>query len=513
MNVIKETQSLCPECNKVLPAKVFERDGKVWIEKKCQDHGDIEELYWSSYDMYQRASKFEIEGKCVENPSIKKEFINCPSDCGLCKDHLTHTTLANIVVTNRCDLSCWYCFFFAEKAGYVYEPSLEQIREMARNLRNQKPVPGNAVQLTGGEPCLRDDLIEIIKIVKGEGIDHVQLNTDGIRLATDPTLAKRVREAGTNTVYLSFDGLSPKTNFKNHWEVPSILENCRSAGLGIVLVPTVIKGINDHEVGGIVNFASKNIDVIRGVNFQPVSLTGRLTRAERDKYRITIPDVIQGIEEQTNGEIKKDDFYPVPCTGPVTRFVEALTGRAHYELSVHFACGSATYVFKEGEKLIPITKFIDIDGLFEYLNEKAGEIERGKNRYWVGIKVLSKLGRFIDKERQPKGLNVSKIIFNALIKHNYEALGEFHHKTLFIGMMHFMDKYNYDIERVKRCGIHYLVPNGLIIPFCAFNVIPEWYRDKIQREFGTSIKEWEERTGRSIRDDFYSRKSLKVTAE
>jgi len=513
MNVIKETQSLCPECNKVLPAKVFERDGKVWIEKMCQDHGDIEELYWGSYDMYQRASKFGIEGRVVENPGIKKELINCPSDCGLCKDHLTHTTLANIVITNRCDLSCWYCFFFAEKAGYVYEPSLEQIREMARNLRNQKPVPGNAVQLTGGEPCLRDDLIEIIKIVKGEGIDHVQLNTDGIRLATDPTLAKRVREAGTNTIYLSFDGLNPKTNFKNHWEVPSILENCRSVGLGLVLVPTVIKGINDHEVGGIVNFASKNIDVIRGVNFQPVSLTGRLTRAERDKYRITIPDVIQGIEEQTNGEIKKDDFYPVPCTGPVTRFVEALTGRAHYELSVHFACGLATYAFKEGEKLIPITKFIDINGLFEYLDEKAGEIERGKNRYWVGIKVLSKLGRFIDKERQPKGLNVTKIIFNALIKHNYEALGEFHHKTLFIGMMHFMDKYNYDIDRVKRCGIHYLVPNGLIIPFCAFNVIPEWYRDKIQREFGTPIKEWEERTGRSIRDDFYSRKSLKVTAE
>ncbi|MCP8310372.1 MAG: radical SAM protein [Candidatus Methylarchaceae archaeon HK01M] len=510
MNIIRETKSICPECNKVLPATVFERDGKVWIEKNCPDHGKTKELYWGSYEMYQRASKHSMRGRGIDEPYIRKEVVNCPSDCGLCKDHLTHTNLANIVVTNRCDLACWYCFFYAKRAGYIYEPSLDQIREMAKNLRNQKPVPGNAVQLTGGEPCLRDDIIEIIKIVKGEGIDHVQLNTDGIRLANDPTLARRVREAGTNTIYLSFDGLTPETNPKNHWEIASILENCKSAGMGIVFVPTVIRGMNDHEVGGMVKFAAENIEVVRGLNFQPVSLTGRLTRAERDKYRITIPDVIKRIEEQTDGEIAKDDFYPVPCTGPVSEFVEALTGRVHYELSVHFTCGAATYVFIEDDNLIPITRFVDIDGLFEYLTEKAEEIKKGKNRYWVAIKVLSKLKKFVDKEKQPKGLNLSKIIFNTLLKHNYKELGEFHHKSLFIGMMHFQDKYNYDIERVMRCGIHYLVPDGRIIPFCAFNVIPEWYRDKIQREFGIPIEEWEKITGRKIQDDFYIRGKQEV---
>ncbi len=513
MNFIKETKSICPECNKVLPATIFERNGKVWIEKKCQDHGRIEELYWGSYEMYQNASRYNIKGKGVINPIIQKDVVNCPSDCGLCKEHLTHTTLANIVVTNRCDLACWYCFFYAKKAGYIYEPSLDQIREMAKNLRNQKPVPGNAVQLTGGEPCLRDDLIEIIKIIKEEDIDHVQVNTDGIRLATDPILARKIKEAGTNTIYLSFDGLTPNTNPKNHWEISTILDNCRNADLGIVFVPTIIKGVNDHEVGGIVKYASKNIDVVRGVNFQPVSLTGRLTKAERDKYRITIPDVVQRIEEQTDGEIAKNDFYPVPCTDPVSKFVEALTGRAHYELSVHFVCGAATYVFREEDKLIPLTRFIDIDGFFKYLSEKADEINKGKNRYWVAIKALSKLNKFVDKEKQPKGLNLSKIIFNALWKHNYKALGVFHHKALFIGMMHFQDKYNYDIQRVVRCGIHYLVPDGRIIPFCAFNVIPEWYRDKIQREFGISIEEWEKRTGRKIKDDRYIRKKPEIIAK
>lgn len=506
MDAIKETSSICPECNAVLPATIFEKGGKVWIKKECKEHGRVEELYWGSYESYVKARRFGVEGKGIENPYVQKEDVLCPADCGLCKEHVTHTALANIVLTNRCDLTCWYCFFFAEKAGYVYEPTLEQIREMARTLRNERPVPGNAVQLTGGEPALREDLVEIIRIIKEEGVDHVQLNTDGIRLATDATLARRVREAGCNTVYLSFDGVTPRTNPKNYWEIPAVLENCRRAGLGIVFVPTILKTINDHEAGNIIKFAAKNIDIIRSVNFQPVSLTGRLTRAERDRLRITIPDLIERIEEQTGGEISRDDFYPVPCVIPVSNFVEALTGRPQYELSIHFCCGAATYLFKEGEKLTPITRFVDVEGLFEYLREKAEEIKKGKSRYWVGVKVLSKLGSFVDKSKQPKGLNLTKVIFNALLRHNYEALGEFHYKSLFIGMMHFMDKYNHDLDRLKRCDIHYLVPNGMIIPFCAFNVIPEWYRDKIQTEYGMPIEEWEKRAGRKLRDDFYHRK-------
>lgn len=363
---------------------------------------------------------------------------------------------------------------------------------------------------TGGEPTIREDIIDIIRIAKEEGYDHVQLNTNGIKLANDPNFAKEVKEAGSNTVYLSFDGTTEKTNPKNHWEVPKILENCRKANIGIVLVPTIINTVNDYDVGNILKFGIKNIDIVRGVNYQPVSLVGRITKADVKKFRITIPDVIKKIEEQTNGMVRKEDFYPVPTVTPLTHFVEALTDSPKYELTAHPICGMATYLFLDGKKVIPLPRFVDVEGLLEFLDEKAGEIRYGKSKVLSSLKVLTKIGSFIDKEKQPSGLNLKNIIFNILTKGNYDALGEMHHKTLFIGMMAFMDLYNYDIERVKRCCIHYAVPGGRILPFCAFNVIPQWYRDKIQRKYGMSFEEWTKKTGRSIKDDLYKRDIKKL---
>ncbi|MEM5798276.1 MAG: radical SAM protein [Candidatus Aenigmatarchaeota archaeon] len=506
LKILKITSSICPECNKILKATVFEKGGKVWITKKCPEHGKFDDLYWGSYKLYKKAKRFAHDGKGIWNPNVNKEKPICPVDCGLCKLHKSHTALANLVVTNRCDLNCWYCFFYAGRVGYVYEPSLQQIEEMVKMLVNERPVRCNAIQLTGGEPTLRNDLVEIIKICKKHGVDHVQLNTNGIRLSKDLELAKAVKEAGVNTLYLSYDGVSEKTNPKNHWEISGLFENCRKAGINsIVLVPTIIKGINDHEIGDILRFGFKNNDIVKGVNYQPVSLVGRITNAERQRMRITIPEVIAKIEEQTNGQVTEDDFYPVPTIYPITRFVEAITKKAQYDLSSHFACGMATYIFNENGNMLPITRFVDVEGLLEYLNEKAEEIENGRSKYIVAAKMLFKIGSFIDKKKSPKGFNLASIIYNALMKHDYTALGAFHHKALFVGMMHFMDKYNYDIERVKRCCIHYAMTDGRIIPFCAFNVIPEWYRDKHQESQGISFEEWEKRTGKKLVDDLYRR--------
>jgi len=503
---LRKTRSLCPECLEFLNATIFEENNKVWIEKVCGRHGKFRDLYWGNAEMYKKAESLAVEGNGVSNPNTNAKD-SCPKDCGLCPVHKSHTGLANIVITNRCDLNCWYCFFYAQKAGYVYEPTIEQIRFMARNIHNEKPVPGNAVQLTGGEPTLRKDLLEIIKVIKEEGIDHIQLNTDGINLALKPELASDVRNAGINTVYLSFDGVTEKSNPKNHWEISKALDNCRKAGLGIVLVPTIINSVNDSEVGDILRFGFENNDIIRGINFQPVSLVGRMPLRERQKYRITIPDVIQRIEDQTQGQIGKEDFYPVPTVMPFSKFIEKMTGKHQYKLSAHFACGMATYVFNDNGKMIPITRFVDVPALLDFLNKQTAELEKGTSKAAVGLKSLWKLNSFIDKKKSPKDINLGKILFNVFLKHDYKSLGIFHKKSLFIGMMHFMDLYNYDIDRVKSCCIHYATPSEKmpIIPFCAFNVIPQWYRDKVQREFGTPIPEWEKQNGRKLTDDLYRR--------
>jgi uncharacterized radical SAM superfamily Fe-S cluster-containing enzyme len=273
-------------------------------------------------------------------------------------------------------------------------------------------------------------------------------------------------------------------------------------------------------VGDILRFGFRNNDVVRGVNFQPVSLVGMMPRKKRLEQRITIPDVIKRIEEQTQGQVGPEDFYPVPSMLRITNFVEGMTGKAEYDLASHFACGMGTYVFNEDGKMLPITRFVDVEGFLEYLDGigdelkgRKGRLGRAAGKAGAGTKLLLRLGSFIDKDKAPKGFSAGKIIYNALVKHDYSALGAFHKRSLFVGMMHFQDKFNYDIERVKRCCIHYAMTDGRIVPFCAFNVIPEWYRDKSQKSQGIAISDWERSTGEKIRDDQYRRdaKALEST--
>ncbi|MEM1547218.1 MAG: radical SAM protein [Candidatus Methanomethylicia archaeon] len=517
----RKTQSLCPECYRLLPAIVFERDGSIWIRRICSEHGEIEELYWGDSSLYERVMMFEapssnikITYKSLENP--------CPFSCGLCPIHVTQTCLANVVVTNRCDLSCWYCFFYSEKAGYVYEPSIEKYKEMMEALARQHPIGARAIQLTGGEPLLRDDLVDLVKVTREAGIDHIQLNTNGLRFLYDMdgvNLSRRLREAGVNTIYLSFDGVSPDVNFKNHWEIPYIFENFRKSGMtSVVLVPTVIKGWNTHELGSIVKFAALNMDIVRGVNFQPVSLVGMMPKSEREKYRVTIPEVIRLIEEQTNGEIDRNSWYPVPTAYIISRFIEAFSRREQWHMKIHPACGMATYVYvdrKGGEvRFIPITEMIDVNGFLKYLKESTGRLEKGGNKYINGLKLLLKLRKHIRKDKLPEGFDPIKIIFNAFVRHNYEALAEFHYRFLYLGMMHFMDLYNYDVDRVRRCGVHYVTPELEVIPFCTFNVLSDLYRDFSQKNNSISLEDYVRRFGENKIGEYikYKRDKKKLEA-
>jgi uncharacterized radical SAM superfamily Fe-S cluster-containing enzyme len=520
--LVRYTSSLCPHCFRVLPAIIIEKENSLFIKRICPEHGEVEEVYFADSEMAKKFEKFGYEGKGITY-YYTAATAPCPLNCGLCPLHKTHTALLNIVVTNRCNLSCWYCFYFAERAGYVYEPTIDDIIKMIEALKKQGDI-AVAVQLTGGEPTLREDLVEIVKTLKQLGVTHIQLNTHGIKFASlylkDPEKAieysKELRNAGINTVYLSFDGVTPTTNPKNHWEVPYILEVFRLSGMSsIVFVPTVIKSVNDNELGDIIRIVAYNMDVVRGVNFQPVSLVGMMRKQERAKFRITIPEVIKLIEEQTEGEISQNSWYPVGAAVPIARFLELLGTSKRAEFTTSPICGVATYVYvkrKHNEiHFVPITNMVDADGLLDYLERRY---ENLINKPKVLAKILgftsitTILNKYILWNQVPDEIKseLRSILLDIFIHRNYAALGKFHYKFLFLGMMHFMDEWNYDVERVMRCAIHYALPDGRIIPFCAFNIINDIYRDTPQKTYGIPLEEYIRKYGeKSIYEQKYFR--------
>jgi uncharacterized radical SAM superfamily Fe-S cluster-containing enzyme len=481
--LIKKTRSLCPVCNRVVDADITEDEGKIWLDRICPEHGPSRYLYWSDARMYHRFEEYDAIGNGVANPQNTVAEDNCPASCGLCNYHHSQTLLANIDVTNRCNLNCDFCFANARACGFIYEPDFPEIVKMLQLLRDEKPVPAPAVQFSGGEPTLRDDLPEIVRTAKAMGFPQVQIATNGIRIAKEPEFAQKLKDAGLNTVYLHFDGVTKETN-----SILAISEkavaNTERVKLGVVLVPTIIRGQNDHELGEIIRFAIAHTAVVRGVNFQPVAFTGAASDDDILKKRITIPDLLEGIEVQMGGLLKKDDFYPVPCVLPFSDLVEAYTGRPQVRFTAHQHCGAATYVFVQDDGVVPVNRMVDVESLFESIEHMADTIKKGGtiNKYKALLEGVREMHGSVRKGEQGNTTEFWKLISKSLIGQNFEALREFHWNALFIGTMHFMDKYNYDVERVKRCCIHYATPDGRLIPFCTYNSGPV-YREQVWKKF------------------------------
>jgi uncharacterized radical SAM superfamily Fe-S cluster-containing enzyme len=495
-NVIKHTTSLCPQCLERVDATLLEKNGQVMIIKNCPTHGHFEDVYWSDYELFKRFGKYSKVGKGILNPRTKTDK-DCPYDCGICPNHKSHTVLAIIDVTNACNLQCSICFAYSGKIGYLYMPTLEQISQVMDNLRANIPVPPPAIQLSGGEPTIRSDFIEIVRMAKEKGFRHIEVNTNGIKIADEKEgveYVRRLKEAGADTFYLSFDGVKPEPyvgRAPSHLDEKSkqeyakwlfniklkAIQNCREADLhSVVLVPTIVKGMNDDQLGDIINFAIKNIDVIRCVNFQPVSFAGRTEQWEVQKGRITIPEALHKIEKQTNGLIKTEDFYPVPCVVPISEFLNEYKMKPHVEFTVHPHCGAATYLYVDKGKATPITKLANVDAFFNALSKAAEDI-RQKHR----TRATLRIGASALKNVNPK---VLRQILPAISKGNLESLRPFHYKSLMIGMMHFMDSYNFDLERVQRCCIHYGFPGGKIVPFCTMNTL---HRQTLEKAYAKPI--------------------------
>jgi uncharacterized radical SAM superfamily Fe-S cluster-containing enzyme len=323
-------------------------------------------------------------------------------------------------------------------------------------------------------------------MAKELGFRHVEVNTNGLRLAQSVDYCKGLKEAGMSTVYLQFDGLTQEVyKFIRGIDLLDVkmraIKNCRKAGIdSMVLVVTLIKGVNDNQLGDIIRFAVQNFDVIRCINVQPVSLCGRLPQRERDKMRITIPDFTRLVEEQTNGKIKVSDFYPVPTVVPISKAVGALKDKRYVEFTAHPHCGMATYVFVENGEIIPITRYGNVDKFVDVMKKVYDDASKG-NKNKAKLHLVGAL-RYI------KFSFLRKYVWRVIREGSYEALGDLQRKTILLSAMHFMDPYNFDLERVQRCVIHYAVPDGRIIPFCTMNSI---HRSAIEGKLGMPIKEWQ----------------------
>lgn len=500
MKVLEETSSICPGCYQEgniekIKAEIIEKDGKVWMIKSCKKHGTFKDIYFSDVDIYKKWFKYEAPG--IDSPDVKTKILNYPA---LYDVHESQSVLTNLLVTNRCDLRCNYCFMNAGASGHVYEPSLAEIMELMLQARNERPMGSKAIQITGGEPTIRDDLLDIVKMAKDVGFSHVQVNTNGIKLADDVEFCRQLKEAKVNTVYMSFDGVTKKTN---PWieKNKQAINNLREANLKIVLVPVLIGDKNLKETGKIVKFAIENMDIVRGVNFQPISFCGRIKKLKDDrriKQRVDYVMMMDALEKEFDGAISRNDFYPVPFVYPISRLIELLKGETQVEFTAHPGCGGATYIFVDDDgKPLPVTRFIDVERLLKFI-DKESNITGPFKKVRIASAFLRTIDDFVDYNKAPKGFDLKKLLKDAALGGSYDSLRGFHYKSLFLGSMWFQDPFNLNIDRLKRCVIHYTTPEG-IVPFCSYNGLG--IGDAIREKHSIPIKEWEKQNSRKMRDD------------
>ena len=416
------TESVCPVCLGVIKAeKCVGEDGNVYMVKRCPEHGEFSALIWEGgivdYLLWNTAPG---GGNAPGNTRAPEK--GCPYDCGLCGAHESAGCCVLLELTARCNLRCPVCFASAGE-NCADDPTLGEIAALYDMLM-ARGGPFN-IQLSGGEPTVRDDLPEIVRLGRERGFSFFQLNTNGLRLADEDGYAEGLRAAGVSCAFLQFDGLRAASyealRGRDLTDVKlRAIERCAAAGLPVVLVPTLAPGVNVDEIGDILRFALSRAPAVRGVHFQPVSYFGRCSLAAPET-RLTIPRVLREIEAQTGGLMRRE----------------------------HFAGGGAESSYCSFHA--------------SYRRERDGSLTALPRRTGGCCCRSSEARDFVAGRWGACEAGEPADGFDAFLR-------EANERVFTVSGMVFQDADNLDLERLRRCYINEADPERGLVPFCAYNL-------------------------------------------
>jgi 7,8-dihydro-6-hydroxymethylpterin dimethyltransferase len=445
-----QTTSMCDDCMSLVPAKIIIEDSNVYYLKRCRTHGVQKALVSTDAAYYKLCHDYLKPGDRPLAPQTRTE-LGCPYDCGLCPDHEQHSCLALIDVNEACNLTCPVCFADSSVQKTAHRP-LAEIERMMDALVASEGEP-DLLQLSGGEPTIHPQIIEIIAAAKRRPIRHIMLNTNGIRIAQDPDFVKRL--AGFKPgfeVYLQFDSLraSVHKNLRGA-DLTRIrrdaLEALERESISTTLVVVVKRGQNDDELGEIIDFALQ-WKCVRGITFQPIQDAGRNEGFDPARDRFVLSDIRRRIIAAKT-PFGAGDIIPLPCNPE------------------SIAIG---YALRSGSKIAPITSFFPKDMLVEALPnaitfEKYPDLHR---------QILNFFSLSTAECNNPEKLDALLCCLPQIPVP--EGMG---YENIFrIAIVEFMDRHNFCISRVKRSCIHFVAPSGQIIPFETYNM---FYRDAAAR--------------------------------
>ncbi|MHA1585620.1 MAG: radical SAM protein, partial [Promethearchaeota archaeon] len=384
--ILRTTTSICPECMNPIKAEIFIDESKgengwVMMRKFCKTHGNFLDKISINPEYYIWKNKLsdELDSRYSTKPQNGNQFPvkrGCPYDCGLCSEHLSAANLMIIDVTNRCNLNCPICFANSNASGRIVEYTYEQVVKIMEYFIKERPFHAAIAQFSGGEPTLHPRIIDILKKAKELGFPHRMLNTNGIRMAQSLDFCRELKDADCGAIYLSWDASSEnsaevykKIRGKDLTAIKQqVIDNCREIGLdGIMLVCTIANDVNNHEIKSIMEYARANNDIIAGVIFQPVSLSGRIALEDLMNLRYTASDLIEELINATDGAIEK--FYPLSFSNKLTQLLIWFSDLPRWSISTHDDCGWATLLPIRNGEWAKLSEFVDVEALVKWANQ------------------------------------------------------------------------------------------------------------------------------------------------